>query len=165
MNKLVIENFTKPMKKANISKVTVKNSNGNITIVVDLDNLFIDFYGEHLELLSIPGTKGGARYFFSCPNCGRSCRILYKDYYHYACGTCQKVHKATLNRSKTDCQYYWGLAIREARKVDPSYWPEKGYVDYDQFPSRPKRMKSNTYWRHYNRFCKYITKGIKLWLK
>ncbi|MGV3126301.1 hypothetical protein [Streptococcus orisratti] len=163
MEVLYIETFTKAMKKKGITQGKAELDDYPLTI--DLDNLFIVMGRENFELARIPGTKGGYRYFFLCPDCGRRCRKLYKQSLYFSCGTCQKVHKATLNRSKTDCQYYWGLAIREARKVDPSYWPEKGYVDYDQFPSRPKRMKSNTYWRHYNRFCKYITKGIKLWLK
>lgn len=163
MEVLYIETFTKAMKKKGITQGKAELDDYPLTI--DLDNLFIVMGRESFELARIPGTKGGYRYFFLCPDCGRRCRKLYKRYLYFSCGTCQQIHKQTLNRSKTDCQYYWGLAIREARKIDPSYWPEKGYVDYDQFPSRPKRMRSNTYWRYYNRFCKYITKGIKLWLK
>ncbi|MGT2828918.1 hypothetical protein [Streptococcus hillyeri] len=163
MEVLYIETFTRAMKKKGITQGKAELDDYPLTI--DLDNLFIVIGRDSFELAKIPGTKGGYRYFFLCPYCGRRCRKLYKRYLYFGCGTCQQIHKQTLNRSKTDCQYYWGLAIREARKIEPSYWPEKGYVDYDQFPSRPKRMRSNTYWRHYNRFCKYITKGIKLWLK
>lgn len=163
MEVLYIETFIRAMKKKGITQGKAELDGYPLTI--DLDNLFIVMGRDRFELARIPGTKGGYRHFFLCPDCGRRCRKLYKRYLFYACGNCQQIHKQTLNRSKTDCQYYWGLAIREARKIDPSYWPEKGYVDYDQFPSRPKRMRSNTYWRYYNRFCKYITKGIKLWLK
>lgn len=163
MKVVIIDNIIRGMKKQGVTKGMGKLGSDSLT--VDLDGLYICLGSNSFELARIPGTKGGHRYFFLCPDCGRRCRKLYKDYYYYACGTCQKVHKSTVNRSKTDCQYYWGLAIREAKKVDPNYFPPKGYVDYDQFPSRPKRMRANTYWEHYRRFQTYVTKGIKLWLK
>lgn len=155
--------FTKRMKKKNLTYACAELD--GVKLEIDLENLYITFGSDSFELARIPGTKGGYRYFFLCPICGRRCRKLYKRYLYFGCGTCQQIHKQTLNRSKTDCQYYWGLAIREARKIDPNFSPCKGYVDYGDFPSRPKRMRSNTYWRHYRRFQTYVTKGIKLWLK
>lgn len=112
------------------------------------------------------GTKGGYFYAFLCPDCGRRCRKLYSySSVWYSCSKCQEVHKRTLNRTKTDCQYYWGLAIREARKLDPNFTPKKGYVDYDDFPRRPKWMKQHKYMEHLARFDRYLDKGIKLWLR
>lgn len=163
MKVLYIETFTRAMKKKGITQGKAELDDCSLTI--DLDNLSIDLGSDSFELARIPGTKGGYRYFFLCPDCGRRCRKLYKRYLYFSCGACQQIHKQTLNRSKTDCQYYWGLAIREARKIDPNFSPCKGYVDYDDFPSRPKRMRQRTYWKHYYRFCKYITQGLKLWLR
>lgn len=162
MKVLYIETFTRAMKKKGITQGKAELDGYPLTI--DLDNLFIVMGRDSFELSRIPGTKGGYRYFFLCPDCGRRCRKLYKQYLYFSCGTCQQIHKQTLNRSKTDCQYYWECALREARKVEPSYYPEKGYVDYDNFPSRPKRMRAKTYWRHYRKFTSYLDKGLSYWL-
>ena len=105
MKQLAIETITKPMKLRGISKGIAELDGQRLEI--DLDNLMIDFGGESFELDRIAGTKGGNRYFFLCPDCGRRCRLLYKRYLYFSCGTCLDIHKSTLNRSKTDCQYYW----------------------------------------------------------
>lgn len=162
MKVLYIETFTRAMKKKGTTQGKAELDGYPLTI--DLDNLFIVMGRDSFELSRIPGTKGGYRYFFLCPDCGRRCRKLYKRYLYFSCGTCQQIHKQTLNRSKTDCQYYWECALREARKVEPSYYPEKGYVDYNNFPSRPKRMRAKTYWRHYRKFTSYLDKGLSYWL-
>ena len=162
MEVLYIETFTRAMKKKGITHGKAELDGYPLTI--DLDNLFIVMGRESFELARILGTKGGYRYFFLCPDCGRRCRKLYKRCLYFSCGTCQQIHKQTLNRSKTDCQYYFNLALKEARKVEPSYYPEKGYVDYDNFPSRPKRMRAKTYWRHYRKFTSYLDKGLSYWL-
>ena len=116
MKQLAIEIITKPMKLRGISKGIAELDGQRLEI--DLDSLMIDFGGESFELDRIAGTKGGNRYFFLCPDCGRRCRLLYKRYLYFSCGTCLDIQKSTLNRSKTDCQYYWELALREARKVE-----------------------------------------------
>ena len=162
MKVLYIETFTRAMKKKGTTQGKAELDGYPLTI--DLDNLFIVMGRDSFQLARIPGTKGGYRYFFLCPDCGRRCRKLYKRYLYFSCGTCQQIHKQTLNRSKTDCQYYFNLALKEARKVEPSYYPEKGYVDYDNFPSRPKRMRAKTYWRHYRKFNSYLDKGLSYWL-
>ena len=116
---ITIETFIKPMKDKNISHGIAELDGRKLEI--DLDKLYIIFGSNHFDLASIPGTKGGNRYFFVCPICGNRCRKLYKRLLLYGCGSCQKIHKSTLNRSKTDCQYYWERALREARKVEPGY--------------------------------------------
>ena len=143
MKRLAIETITKPMKLRGISKSMAELDGQRLEI--DLDNLVIDFGGESFELDRIAGTKGGYRYFFLCPDCGRRCRLLYKRYLYFSCGTCQEIHKSTLNRSKTDCQYYWELALREARKVEPNWSPRRGGYMFDSFPERPKYMKQKRY--------------------
>lgn len=163
MKVLYIETFTKAMKKKGITHG--KGELDDYSLAIDLDNLFIVMGRESFELARIPGTKGGYRYFFLCPDCGRRCRKLYKRYLYFSCGTCQQIHKQTLNRSKTDCQYYWECALREARKVEPGWTPKRGGYMFDGFPSRPKRMRHTRYWKHYRRFMKYWNKGNSLWLK
>jgi len=37
-----------------------------------------------------------------------------------------------MNRSKTDCQYYWELALKEARKVEPGWSPRRGGYMFDR---------------------------------
>ncbi|HEM3590753.1 TPA: hypothetical protein U1C03_001937 [Streptococcus suis] len=162
MIELTIESITKPLKQKRLSRVSGKLKGVGITI--DLNNLTVNYGSQQINLASIPGTYGGVRYFFLCPICEKRCRKLFKNSLIFACGTCQDRHRATLNRSKTDCQYYFELAFKEARKIDPSYYPEKGYVDYDNFPSRPKRMRAKTYWKHYRKFTSYLDKGVSNWL-
>lgn len=163
MKIIVIDSIIRGMKKQGITKGMGKLGSDHLT--VDLDGLYIGLGSNSFELSRIPGTKGGYRYFFLCPDCGRRCRKLYKRYLFYACGNCQQVHRQTLNRTKTDCQYYWELALKEARKVEPDWTPKQGRYIFDSFPSRPKRMKQAKYWRHYNRFLKYCDKGDRLWIK
>ncbi len=74
MKQLAIETITKPMKLRGISK-SIAELDGQ-RLEIDLDNLVIDFGGESFELDRIAGTKGGYRYFFLCPDCGRRCRLL-----------------------------------------------------------------------------------------
>ena len=69
-----------------------------------------------------------------------------------------------MNRSKTDCQYYWELALREARKVEPGWSPRRGGYMFDGFPERPKYMKRDKYYEHYKKFLKYTEKGDRFWL-
>lgn len=162
MKQLAIETITKPMKLRGISKGIAELDGQRLEI--DLDNLMIDFGVESFELDRIAGTKGGNRYFFLCPNCGNRCRKLYKRLLLYGCGSCQKIHKTTLNRSKTDCQYYWELALREARKVEPGWSPKRGGYMFDSFPERPKYMKQKRYYKHYQKFVNYTRKGDSFWL-
>ncbi|MGQ7427440.1 hypothetical protein [Streptococcus suis] len=163
MYMIKIEMFTKRMKKKNLTYACAELD--GVKLEIDLENLYITLGSDTFVLSRIPGTKGGYRYFFLCLDCGRRCRKLYKRYLSYACGNCQQVHKQTLNRTKTDCQYYWELALKEARKVEPDWTPKQGRYIFDSFPSRPKRMKRTKYWRHYNRFLKYCDKGDRLWIK
>ncbi|WP_105116560.1 hypothetical protein [Streptococcus suis] len=163
MKIIVIDNIIRGMKKQGITKGMGKL--GSDPLTVDLDGFYIGLGSNSFELSRIPGTKGGHRYFFLCPECRRRCRKLYKRYLFYACGNCQQVHKQTLNRSKTDCQYYWERALREARKVQPGWTPERGGYMFDSFPSRPKRMKRDKYYKHYQRFLNYVRKGDSYWLK
>ena len=162
MKQLAIEAITKPIKLRGISKGIAELDGQRLEI--DLDNLMIDFGGESFELDRIAGTKGGNRYFFLCPDCGRRCRLLYKRYLYFSCGTCLDIHKSTLNRSKTDCQYYWELALKEARKVEPGWSPRRGGYMFDGFPERPRYMKRDRYHKHYKKFLKYIKKGDRFWL-
>ncbi|SUN44249.1 phage protein [Streptococcus dysgalactiae] len=104
MLELAIESIIKPMKTN--GKTTIVGTMDNQPIRIDLNNLVIHYHNQDLLLETIPGTYGGKRYFFLCPDCERRCRKLFKASHTFACGSCQKVHQATLNRSKTDCCYY-----------------------------------------------------------
>ncbi|MCF1284571.1 hypothetical protein [Streptococcus sinensis] len=162
MKSIAIETFIKPMKINNISHGIAEIDGRKLEI--DLDDLWIILGKYYFDLDRIPGTKGGYRYFFLCPICGKRCRILFKRHILYGCGSCQKIHKSTLNRSKTDCQYYWERALREARKVDPGWSPKRGGYMFDAFPERPKYMKRERYYKHYQKFVNYTRKGDRFWL-
>ncbi|HFU9421005.1 TPA: hypothetical protein ACGNJJ_000857 [Streptococcus agalactiae] len=162
MKVLYIETFTRAMKKKGITQG--KGELDDYSLTIDLDNLFIVMGKESFELAKIPGTKGGYRYFFLCPDCGRRCRKLFKIYNIFACGSCQKIHQATLNRSKTDCQYYWRLAFKECLKVNPKARHKHGYYSHDDFPKRPKYMRIAKYLYHWKRFHYYMDKGDRHWL-
>ncbi|MCC9838126.1 hypothetical protein LZU60_00370, partial [Streptococcus agalactiae] len=147
MLELAIESIIKPMKKQEKTRVTGTINDQSITI--DLDNLIVHYEGQEFLLETIPGTYGGKRYFFLCPDCERRCRKLFKASHAFACGTCQKLHQATFNRSKTDCQYYWQLAFKECLKVDSKAKHKHGYYSYDDFPKRPKYMRMTKYLYHW----------------
>ena len=159
---IAIETFIKPMKINNISHGIAKLDSKKLEI--DLDNLWITLGKDYFDLDKIPGTKGGYRYFFLCPICSKRCRLLFKRHILYGCGLCQKIHKSTLNRSKTDCQYYWERALREARKGEPGWSPKRGGYMFDAFPERPKYMKRARYYKHYQKFLNYTRKGDSLWM-
>lgn len=163
MERLKIEEFIKPMKVLGMTKGAGNLSNGD-RLEIDLEGLNIVYGLNEFQLDRIAGTKGGWRYFFLCPNCGRRCRVVYKEYLFYACGECQGIYKTTENRTKTDPQYYWELALKECKKVDPSYRLKNGYYDYN-FPSRPKYMRYKKHLKHYRRFIQYMEKGDRLWIK
>lgn len=163
VKRFAIEAITKPMKLKGLTKAVARLDGERLDI--NLEALFIEFESQRLELDKIAGTKGGYRYFFLCPRCQKRCRVLYKREIAYYCRMCQGIHKQTLNRSKTDCQYYWELALKEARKIDPYFTPKRGGYMFDGFPERPKYMRINTYLKHYRRFRKYVEKGDSLWLK
>ncbi|SUO51213.1 phage protein [Streptococcus pyogenes] len=76
MLKLSIENIIKSMKTQGKTRVT--GSIGDQAIRIDLDGLVIHYNGQGLLLETIPGTYGGKRYFFVCPDCERRCRKLFK---------------------------------------------------------------------------------------
>lgn len=67
MKVLYIETFTRAMKKKGITQG--KGELDDYSLTIDLDNLFIVMGKESFELARIPGTKGGYRYFFLCPDC------------------------------------------------------------------------------------------------
>lgn len=159
ITRICIEEFTKPLKKMGRTKANGKINNEPIT--VDLDKLVINYRSELITLERMAGTKGGSRYYFHCPKCDKRCRVLY----NLTCGSCQNIYDTTLKRSKTDCQYYWELALKEARKVQSNYTPKRGRYMFDGFPSRPKGMKRKRYFKHYRNFQKYSSKGDSLWLR
>ena len=97
---ITIETFIKPMKNKKLTHGIAELDGERLEI--NLDNLFITFGKNHIDLARLSGTMGGYRYFFICPVCDRQCRKLYKRSLLYACGICKQVYKDTLKRSKTD---------------------------------------------------------------
>lgn len=162
MKLITIESIIKPLKKVGRSKATGTVFDNQIEI--DLDRLTCAYLGQEIALEAIKGTLGGSRYFFICPKCGKRRRKLYQSQSGLLCSACLDINKSTLNRSKTDCVYYWELAFKECLKVDPKAKHVDGYYSWADFPSRPKYMKRKKYFKHYLKFKKYMTKGDSLWL-
>lgn len=162
MKRITIDDFIRAMRAKQLTRGVGELEGEKIRL--DLDNLRMALGNVSYDLDRIPGKKGGYRYFFLCPNCDKRCRVFYKRHNFYSCGTCQEVYKSTLNRSKTDCQYYWERALREARKVVPNWSPRRGGYMFENFPDKPKRMRWETYWRHRKRFVNYVRKGDSYWL-
>ena len=162
MEIISIEIFVKAMKQRGLTRAKGILNSG--VCAIDLDGLTISYQGQILPLKKIPGTLGGWRYFFLCPACGRSCRKLFRPADIFACGKCHDIYKKTLNRSKTDCVYFWELAAKEARKVDPNFEPIDPYYSYRNFPKRPKNMHYVKYWNYWRKFWEYMEKGDNLWL-
>ncbi|HEN0625909.1 hypothetical protein V2U79_06700 [Streptococcus agalactiae] len=162
MKLITIENIIKPLKLTGHSKATGKLYGNDIKI--DIDKLTVAYMSQEIALEALEGTLGGLRYFFICPDCYNRRRKLYLTKLGLLCGACLDINKPTLNRSKTDCVYYWELAFKECLKVDPEAKHVDGYYSWADFPSRPKRMKRSKYYKHYRKFRYYMNKGDNQWL-
>ncbi len=159
MMKLTIEQFTKMMDSPRAQGYV----DGELfEIVLEESRLFLG--SQYIPLEGRPANYGGKQWYFICPNCDTRRRVLYGVVGFMACGECRGIYKQTRNRTKTDCTYYWDMALKEIRKLEPNFKPPKGYVDYGDFPNRPKWMRYPTYLYHWRRFHEYMNKGMTLWL-
>lgn len=143
-------------------------------LIVDFEQMLITYKDMEMEFEATPCNYGGERYWFRCPGCNKRCsklyrytgisyvaeRIDFKEQEMYACGDCRDMYKFTLNRTKTDCAYYYLQAEKEARKVDSRYKYDGANVR--TMPNRPKRMKRSKYNYHKQRFNDYMAKGDRL---
>ena len=160
MKVISIKTFIDPMKK--IHKRRIKTSD----LIIDLDDLFIQYGSNTLYLTQQTCNYGGHRYYFICPEC---CKASYKLYSleeadNWKCNTCIGLKRRTLNRTKTDCAYYWELAIKEAKKIDPKYKQADYLPGSFIFPPRPKGMNNKRYYKHYKKFMHYYTKGEQAYM-
>jgi len=135
-------------------------------IIIDLDNLYIKYNKTTIKLSKIPCNYGGYRYYFICPDCGKPCYKIFTITGNddWKCTDCIGLKARTLNRTKTDCTYYWALAVKEIQKIDPTY-TQDDYLDTSfKFPPRPYNMRYKKYLKHYKRYRKYRLKGNRMWL-
>ncbi|MFX3952260.1 hypothetical protein ACJBXS_11960, partial [Streptococcus suis] len=63
---LYIETLTRAMTKKGLTQG--KAELAGYPLAIDLDNLFIGRGRDRFELARLPGTNGGHRYFFLCPD-------------------------------------------------------------------------------------------------
>lgn len=165
---LNINELVRLLKTHGIASLTNAQLHG-LPLTINLETKTVGLGEYEYELTTQPLNYGGVRWYFYCPECCARAYNLYainNKRAFYTCSKCAKVHEYTLNRTKTDCTYYWELAVKEARKIDPTFNAKnQGYMFLERrFPSRPKRMKRTKYWRIYKRYMNYIAKGNKLWL-
>ena len=147
---------------------------GSVSISI-ADLLFIIDH-QPISLIEQQCHYGGVRYYFECPACQRKCYKLLRLYKvsnvlgqsvnydaAYACTKCYKFNRFTLNRTKSDPNYYYHQAFKEARKIDPDMIePEPFYQVAMCFPFKPKRMRQATYNKHRERFNHYMSKAQAL---
>lgn len=109
---------------------------------------------------------GGYRYFFICPTCRDRKQKLVMTNSGLSCKKCLGIVPSSLNRSKNDCNYYWNLAEKIARSLDPSFsiYPTLGGCGNKRFPDKPKGMHWNTYSKKYMKYKEYKEKGDSAWL-
>ncbi|GAA5356572.1 hypothetical protein [Streptococcus uberis] len=158
-----INQFIKPLKQQKLRRG--KGKIGDKYLEISLNDLYIIISNERLDLSKIEGTYGGERFFFVCSNCFNNARKLYKSNGgFYKCGKCSGIYSQTLNRTKTDCTYYWDLAEKEIQKLDPSYHSIDYLALMDDFPNRPKYMRKEKYLKHKKKFQSYYQKGYTKWL-
>ena len=127
-----------------------------------MDKLTIVYNGQETPLKRQSLNYGGYRYYLYCPNCGEARTSLYWYCEVLSCRKCLGLHNRTLNRSKTDCVYYWEQAVKEAQKIVTGY-EAKDYITPD-FPDKPKGMHWKTYYKHRAKYYQYWRKGEDLWL-
>ena len=152
--------FIDVLKASNLTKA--KLAHGKARVWLDLDKLTIVYNGQETPLKRQSLNYGGYRYYLYCPNCGEARTSLYWYCEALSCRKCLGLHNRTLNRSKTDCVYYWEQAVKEAQKIVPEY-EAKDYITPD-FPDKPKRMHWKTYYKHRAKYYQYWRKGEDLWL-
>ncbi|MVX58152.1 hypothetical protein E5983_00485 [Streptococcus danieliae] len=160
MMKLTIEQFVGIMDSPR-----AKGMSEGEPFEIDLEAESLYLGSQYIPLESRPANYGGKQWYFVCPDCDTKRRVLYGEIGLMACGECQGIYKQTRNRTKTDCGYWWDMALKEIRKLDPNFKPPKGYVDYDDFPKRPKWMRWPDYLKRWRKFHKYMDKAHTLWLK
>ncbi|MBF0699162.1 hypothetical protein [Streptococcus danieliae] len=160
MMKLTIEQFVGMMDSSR-----AKGMSEGEPFEIDLEAESLYLGSQYIPLESRPANYGGKQWYFICPDCDTRRRVLYGVVGFMACGECQGIYKQTRNRTKTDCGYWWDMALKEIRKLDPNFKPPKGYVDYDDFPKRPKWMRWPDYLKRWRKFHKYMDKAHTLWLK
>ncbi len=106
---------------------------------------------------------GGLRYFFICPECRDRKQKLVMTNSGLSCKKCLGIVPSSLNRSKNDCNYYWDLAEKVARTLDPTFsiYPAIGHI---RFPDKPKGMHWETYSKKYMKYKEYKKKGDQAWM-
>lgn len=111
-------------------------------------------------ITSIPCNYGGNRWYFICPNCSRTCyKLFFITVNIPVCNICSNANKRTLNRTKTDCCYYWRLAVKVGKKIDSSYSPPNYLPQNLVPPKKPDGMTFRKYMKYHHRFWKYVLKG------
>lgn len=157
---LKITQFIDYMKKVN--KPRIENNN----IVIDLEELYIKYEGVLMNIVKTPCNYGGYRYYFICSECGKPSYKLYTSIgkREWKCNECIGLKAQTLNRTKTDCTYYWSLAVKEIQKIDSTY-TQPDYLETSfKFPDKPPKMRYKTYNIHYNRYMRYKALGDRYFL-
>jgi hypothetical protein len=89
---------------------------------------------------------GGHRVWLKCGGCGRRCRIIYAAC-GFRCRRCARLHY----QSQYDPMRFRGLA--PAQRIRERLGGSASLIE--EFPSRPKRMRWETYWR-LRAWCKGI---------
>ncbi len=88
---------------------------------------------------------GGQRRWFQCLSCARRCRILYGGS-RYRCRRC---HGLTY---QSQCEPTYQRAIDQADKLRKRVGGERGALDEEPFPPKPKGMHWKTYRRLEERY-------------
>ena len=160
MIEIELKAFIDVLKASNLTKAKI--AHGKARVWLDLDKLTMVYNGQETPLKRQSLNYGGYRYCLYCPNCGEARTSLYWYCEALSCRKCLGLHNRTLNRSKTDCVYYWEQAVKEAQKIVAGY-EAKDYITPD-FPDKPKRMHWKTYYKHRAKYYQYWRKGEDLWL-
>lgn len=136
-----------------------------VEIKLDLKKKSLVLNQQELELVSQPCNYGGFTHYILCPKCSNRCTVLYsRDTNKWLCRHCSGMQKKKINRSKTDCCYYWELALKQAKKVDPTYTiPIYGGYGRMVFPDKAPGMRWKTYHKLRYKFMQYKSEGDRLW--
>lgn len=156
-----INGYIKELKKYNLTEGTFTD---NTEIKID-NNPFIIINNCKIHLSKLKCNYGNYRYYFICPYCGmRKTKLnTLENGVIPLCVKCLNIDKFTLNRTKTDPCYYWELAVKECKKIDPKH-KQDDYIHFI-FPDRPKYMRYKKYLKHYRKFSYYVDMGNAIWLR
>ena len=133
------------------------NDGSSIGVILYPDRLWVGYswthQGKREEIRdtfyfdTVPNNYGGQRYYFSCPSCGRRCRLLYHHRVRFKCRQCARLNYSSqqVTKGPDEAAHRLNQFLRNKFGQDKRLSPME--LTYLLPPDRPKGMHQKTYER------------------